>query len=335
MIVTYLRSSSIGTLNQCEMKYFGEYVLDIRGEPRQKTVMGSMFHKVMEALYTQKLTTQNFKKTCEIAGLGKIKITTPVNEIICKSFDYYAKLHSEYTWEDSHLNDLSKWVDKCLTMEGGQFDPSSRHVLEVEKFFDITLEEDWAHYQHYLDGQIEGQISLKGTIDLVVEHDDYVELIDWKTGARKNWVSGATKDYDDFKKDNQLLLYYWVAHHFYQKPICVTIVYVNSGGSYTMDFDESDYEKAYKMIKEMTLRIKNIKKPQTIRPHSFCSFCPLFKTEFDNPLTWPDGNHKDKCHQLKSEIYSIGLAATTQKYMKDKSHIYNYTEGGGKENDKK
>lgn len=328
MIITYLRSSSINTLKQCEMKYFGEYVLNIKSEPRQKTVMGSMFHKSMEAIALRKVARQNKKKNFHLPEVGKFPIITETRILIDKSFDYYANRHPEYTWENKHRKELTEWVDSAIIAEQGEFNPNNMNIIEVEKYFDIELTQEWAHYKNHFG---EGNLSLKGTIDLIIEHDEHIEVIDWKTGARKNWVTGAEKNFDDLKEDNQLLLYYYVMSQLYDKPITITIFYVNGGGSFTMDFGPDDKVKAEEMIKSTFEYIKSIQKPSLLRPHRFCSFCPLYKTYFDSPKTWPDGNPKDKCYQLKSEIYSIGLAATMKKHTTDLNHVFNYTEGGGKE----
>lgn len=328
MIITYLRSSSIVTQYQCEMKYFGEYVLGIKGEPRQKTVMGSMFHKIMEGVALEKQAIQNKKKKFYPSEIGGFPVGCGSRALIDKAYNYYAQKHPEYTWSESQKKDLTKWYDSVILLEQGEFNPANLNVLDVEKYFDIEIKEDWAKYK-YTSG--EGYLSLKGTIDLIVDHDDHIEIIDWKTGARKNWLTGKEKNYEDFREDKQLLLYYYVAHHLYKKPISITIVYVNSGGSFSMDFSEEDYVRAEEMVKETFSKIKNIKYPKLIRPDRFCGFCPLYKTYFDDPKKWPNGDPKDKCYHLKDEIYQIGLTNTIQRHTKDQSHIYNYTEGGGRE----
>jgi hypothetical protein len=85
------------------------------------------------------------------------------------------------------------------------------------------------------------------------------------------------------------------------------------------------------MVKEEFEKIKKVDRPSMIRPDRFCGFCPLYKTYFDNAPQWPNGDLKDKCYQLKNEIYSIGMTATMKKHMGDSKHLYNYTEGGGRE----
>jgi ATP-dependent exoDNAse (exonuclease V) beta subunit len=244
MITTYLRSSSIITHNQCEMKYFGEYILNIKGEPRQKTVMGSMFHKVMEGLALQKKARQDNKKKFTPSEIGSFPIGCSITNLIDASYDYYAKRHADFSWENKQKKDLTNWVNSVIILEQGEFNPANLNVLDVEKYFDIQIKEDWAKYKYNLNGPVEGYLSLKGTIDLIVDQGDHIELIDWKTGQRKNWLTGKIKEYEDFRDDKQLLLYYYVAHHLYDKPITMTIVYVNQGGSYTMDFSQDDYQRA-------------------------------------------------------------------------------------------
>ena len=50
MIVTYIRSSSYGNYDFCQMQYFMTYVLGYRSESGKKAQLGTTCHKVMECL---------------------------------------------------------------------------------------------------------------------------------------------------------------------------------------------------------------------------------------------------------------------------------------------
>ena len=50
MIVCYHRSSSLGTLEFCEQKYFLQYNLSYKDKTNKKALMGTITHKVMQIL---------------------------------------------------------------------------------------------------------------------------------------------------------------------------------------------------------------------------------------------------------------------------------------------
>lgn len=339
MMVFYLRSSSIGTYDQCPHKYFLSYVLGEPEKPRQKTVMGSIYHKIMENLALGRKAELAGKKSYISEDFGRIKLPIDLDKITNLSFFLYKKKHPEFDWISvdtkgkygiiNHLADIRSWVDLGLDM----VDPRELNVKDVEVQFDIPIEQDWANYSYKLLGEThEGKLSLKGTIDLVVE-DDIIQIIDWKTGQRKNWVTGEAKEYEHFHKDKQLLLYYYVAHHLYPgKPIMMNLVWVNSGGPFTIYFDESDYIRAEEMIKESFIKIKNQTTAKLIRPHDFCRFCDFNKTYYDQPKLFNDGNPMNKCYHIRQEIYQIGMNQTIEKYVKnDGKHLKMYSEGGGRD----
>ena len=63
---------------------------------------------------------------------------------------------------------------------------------------------------------VQGQLAIKGTIDLVTKiNDDTIEVVDWKTGRRMDWATGEVKDYKKLESDPQLLLYYYAISKLY------------------------------------------------------------------------------------------------------------------------
>ena len=62
MIICYHRSSSLGTFDMCEMKYFFQYVLGMKDKTNKKAVLGTVFHRVMQVLADKKIAQLNKKK---------------------------------------------------------------------------------------------------------------------------------------------------------------------------------------------------------------------------------------------------------------------------------
>jgi RecB family exonuclease len=96
------------------------------------------------------------------------------------------------------------------------------------------------------DQTIEGYLSIKGTVDLILEHGDgYYEILDYKTGKRINWATGEEKTHEKLQKDTQLAsVLLRLKKHVSRKEFSVSIYYINDGGLFSMVFDEEDYKKA-------------------------------------------------------------------------------------------
>ena len=96
-----------------------------------------------------------------------------------------------------------------------------------------------------------GQLAIKGTIDLVTQIDDgVIEVIDWKTGQRKNWATGEEKTYEKLLEDPQLLLYNYAISRLYPdyEQAIMSIFFIRDGGPFSMCFDKSDLKKRYNQI---------------------------------------------------------------------------------------
>ena len=183
--------------------------------------MGTMAHKAMEILAgLKKFQQDNSRKkylVVEDDAAGKIRVHKDrlytddfVDELIEISIDCYAK-NSKHKFGPKDRRDIAETVWTFLSHNDGQFDPRLRNIHHPEPHFDIAIEEDWAKFEYEVNGEkVEGQLAIKGTIDLVTKIDDNtIEVIDWKTGRRMDWATGEVKDYKKLENDAQLLLYFY------------------------------------------------------------------------------------------------------------------------------
>ncbi len=337
MLVTYLRSSSLGTFEMCEQKYFFSYVLGVKDKENGKAIMGSVVHKNLELLARYKLALQAKKKTFVDDNFGKIKASQV-------SIEYFNELSHAY-YEESFPGIMPKdskdicydWTIKALERLDGQMDPRNQHIFAVEEFFEVEVPHEWAKYSYELNGKkIEGQLGLKGTVDLVIVEDDvYLHVMDYKTGRRFNWATEEIKTYELLQEDKQLLLYYYALRLKYpEKKFYVSIYYINDhkidgemveGGLFTFVFDDSDFIKAEQMIKKKFEAIRDNRKPRLLSPtcsnwkcKSLCRYSqilPEFSTEMP------------ACLFIKQEIEQHGIEAVTSRYANAKA-LSTYTGGG-------
>ena len=340
MILTYLRSSSIGTYAMCPQKYLFTYVLGMKDKDNGKAIMGSTTHKVLELLGKQRIAQLNKKRSFEDEEFGKIGHSKWSIEYFNElAHAYYEKLYPGIMPHNSKKITL-EWSHLAVTRLDGEMDPRNQNVHAVEEFFEVEVPHDWAKYYYKVgDEVIEGRLGLKGTVDLILKEDDvFFHICDYKTGRRYNWATDKVKTYDCLANDKQLLLYYYALRLKYpDKHFYISIYYINDykidkvdvpGGVFTFAFDDSDFKKAEAMIKEQFETIRDDKFPRVIsktcnhfKCQRLCAFSQII------PEISPD---IPACIFIRSEIERIGIDAVTEKYA-DLSRMKVYSGGGRNE----
>ncbi len=345
MIVSYLRSSSYNTFNNCQQQYFLSYVLGLDNPAGKAATKGNTVHKALECLALRKKNEQALagKSTSYILddSLGEIPITDCEPDILIrKAFDWHVE-HFEHTWDlKRDFNDCKKWMWEALNYYDGLFDPRNRNVIDAEKQFDFEIKKPWAKYNYKLpNGQVlDGYLSLKGTIDLITEVSPGVlEIIDWKTGRyRSDFATGKEKDYAALYDDLQLRLYHYAAHKVYPsaKDIIITIFYIQAGGPFTIPLGMDDFDATEKMIEKQFEYIRRTVKPTlnpgpqwSQRPNSSTNWKCYKLCTFSQPSIH-DPN-KTTCQFFRDKIKEIGMEKVVTQYG-DLSKISTYQDGGGR-----
>ena len=340
MIVTYIRSSSYNNYEYCQMQYFITYVLGHRSVSGKKAQLGTVVHKVMEVLASckKKLQEEPDKKSLYITddGIGKVNFTpkslftkTFVNKILDRSYEYYTEnCTHKYTGADKKF--CIKLTNDGLEYHDGQFDPRKRKIVDAEPQFDIPIEAPWAKFKYKMPNgeEVEGQLAIKGTIDLVTEVDDgVIEVIDWKTGQRKNWATGEEKTYEKLLEDPQLLLYNYAISKLYPqyKQAIMSIYFIRDGGPFSMCFDESDQEKFLGMLEQRFKQIKHNECPTPCsrnRTSFKCTkLCDFYKKN------WP-GTNISICEHVEEHLKAFGHDETVEKCTREGFNVGYYEAPG-------
>ena len=339
MLVTYIRSSSYNNYAFCEMQYFLTYVLGHQSTSGKKAQLGTIVHKTMESIAACKKRLQygeHKQMSIEDDKLGKIDFTKRklgtkkfVNELADLSYDYYTSncVHS-YTNADHKFCKKLTW--DALEYNDGQFDPRKRNIVSVEPHFDIPIDEDWAKYSYELpNGEtVEGQLAIKGTIDLVTEVDDgIIEVVDWKTGRRLDWATGEEKTYEKLSSDPQLLLYYYAISNMfpdYDQAI-MSIYYIRDGGPFSMCFEEEDRQKFLGMLKKRFETIQDNQSPRLIsreRSNWKCTkLCHFYKNNWE-------GTNTCMCGYVEDYLNENGMSDTVRDCTKEGFAIGHYEAPG-------
>jgi ferredoxin-thioredoxin reductase catalytic subunit len=285
MNVKYLRSSSVTTYEDCQFKYFLEYVLNLPSPSGKKAMLGTIVHHVLELL----------AKASKINRTGKI-LDTEYLLHICWS-RYIGELEGMELGEKDYKF-CQKTINKVID---SPYNPSNLKVIDTEKRFQIPVNGESFSYNSFNPtiNEIEtGNCELRGTMDLVTEIDkDTLEVIDWKTGLRKCWSTGKEKDYSYlFDNDIQLRMYDLACSILYPqyKHRLMTVHFINKGGPFTVAFDDSEREKTLKVLNSHFSRISNNQCPSRIKedkPKSSwkCrNVCHFGKSKASNGNCWCD-----------------------------------------------
>ena len=331
MIVCYHRSSSLGTLEFCEQKYFLQYNLGLKDKTNKKALMGTIVHKALQLLGDQKLCTLRGNKSFTDEELGRFKVQdcNYLPKITEKAFDYYQGHFPEVTLTKADLKTCTKWTEKAVAYQDGFCDPRNQNIFATEKFFDIEIKKPWAKYSYRVGKEkIEGYLSIKGTVDVIIQHDEsYFEILDYKTGKRINWATGEEKTLESLQKDTQLLLYYYALRNMYpDADFSVSIFYINSGGLFSMCFDDDDYEKAEQILKKKFLQIKKCERPKLLSDGNKHWKCQKL-CKFSEP--YKPGAKKSLCQHMRDEVRKKGVAKVVAEHG-DVSKLATYGDGGGR-----
>lgn len=330
MIVPYLRSSSIGSYKLCPTQYFIEYNLGEKSPSGLKATLGSTVHKALETLLWKAKFSREGIDEYDDESFGKVRTKdVTVDWAIDSAFKQYQLEEPHLKLGNADFKLIKEWTYKTLEICDGYFNPENLIVIEAEKRFDIVVDKPWAHFDYELPNgeRLEGQLSLKGTVDLVAEdkYDSNIyEIIDWKTGARKDWGTGKEKDYDYLMSDHQLLLYYYAFSQVYpDKQLIMTIVFINNGGPFRMVFGPEHLGKAEEMIQYMFEKIKNDVRPKQLGTWFCKSVCHFGKTKS------PHNPQKTICGFYSDTVREIGYSATMANYA-NLAKLSVYQDGGGR-----
>lgn len=321
------------TVDLCELKGYLDYVLGFGGlQSSLAMTKGSCIHKAFELLGRKQLAERNGLNCFFEPELNKfynpknITFETAIND----SLVHYIIDKGDLTTNE--IPECKKWFYDTIE-KYPEYTPIKRKVKAVEQYFDIPLEFEWAKYEFWVEKEkIEGQLAIRGSMDLILECENGLEYSDFKTGGScKEWATGKTKTSESLKDDIQLMLYYYALRKTYPdiKHILMTLLFIRAGGPLTAYFDDSDIPRIENELKKRFERIKSIEKPKNIKKgmDSFkCKWCAYSKERFNNP---DNKYNRTYCDFFERELTYLGMDKVTNKYI-DLKKFGKYQDGGGR-----
>jgi len=326
MIITYFRSSSYVNLDFCEQQYYLTYVLGMRSPAGKRAVIGTIVHKVMECLAGAKLCKQSGREWFQDDALGKLFVVDCSPNLLAeRAYAWYTTSEPHLEWKAADLKECKQLSASALTDFGGRFDPRKRRIIDPERHFDFLLPYDWAKYSYDTpNGKIEGQLGLKGTIDLITEYrPGVIEIIDWKTGMRKDWATGKEKDFEKLSNDPQLRIYHYAASKLYPqaKQIIITIYWVRDGGPFTICFHQQDLAVTERLLKNRFKRVREIIRPKLNKSWKCTRICHFGKT------LWPN-SEKTICQHIHDETMEKGMKYVDAHFTRPGHTVAHYESPG-------
>jgi hypothetical protein len=250
MKINFLRASSINTYHDCQWKFFLEQVCGFESMAGKKATLGTISHHVLEILAKAKKT-------------GHYKLNdkfTDVNYLARICWNHYANTDEGIKngiVKDFAGADFKFVLDQVNAVMNSKYNPLLLDILDTEKQFEIEINRPGFEYKYendFTSKEEEGFMKIRGTIDLVTKiNDDTIEIIDYKTGERKDWVTGKPKEIEDFFSDMQLKVYDVATRAIYKdyKFRMFTIIFTRNGGPFTVTFDMSDYRQTLNEISKI------------------------------------------------------------------------------------
>lgn len=265
----------------------------------------------VDKINSTRINKDTYKWDCNIK-YGHIRYGVEfVEKLIKICFDYFSSKSSS-EWKNIDFKNITNFVWITLDYQNRQFDPRTRHIVSTEKQFDLEIPEQWADYEYSYRGKnIDGTLRIKGTIDLITQVDENtIEILDFKTGQRKDWKTNEPKTYKKLHEDSQLLMYYYAATRLYpNKNVLISIFFIRDGGPYTLCYDDVELQTALAIFKNVKEEVNNCKLP-ILLDHNQQNFmcrnvCDYYKQKINN---------KNVCKFIHDEIQKYGIDAVIDMY---------------------
>lgn len=258
-----------------------EEVLRFRGPSGLAADKGSAVHLVLELLARTKKASQESLRYYESKEFGNISTdleNIDVDYLINKVYKYFVET-TPHQWNKKDYNDIYNWT--YVVLNNNTFSPLKQDIVDVEKYFKIELNEDGFKLPN------NEWLKITGKIDLITKIDsNEIEVCDYKTGSRKDWITGEIKDNEKLRNDLQLMIYYMAAKNLYPEysSTLVTIYYIKDGGPISVHLDDESISKLkIKLSKRMNeiLRDDMPARNKSWRCKKFCNFAKMTMNDFN------------------------------------------------------
>lgn len=307
MKITHMSASSLNTYETCPQKYFIKYILNIQDTVGAAAFVGKIVHKVLECMaLCHKNKIEFVDKEIGQISFVDYKSESFITSLIVRTFEHYNKEFNGLL-DKSHMKDCIKLVNKVLTFKNGLYNPINLNIVDAEQVFELELNTLWCK-----------ELKLRGVIDLVTSPmDGIVEIIDYKSGRRFDWLAKKEKNFENLVNDLQLQIYFYAAKKLYPNinNFIITIIYIKDGGPISIPFSDITLQKLESKLESLFREISECELPKLLSPTRqgfMCSkLCHFAKAQYGD-------SGKSVCEFVHDEIIKHGINQTEKLYAKER-----------------
>jgi len=298
MRVVKCSASAIGRYDRCPFSYFLHYILGMESKAGKSALQGNIVHRALELMIKLRLR-------------GKTHVD-PMR-LLEKSWDKHIRRAPEIeirkvtTRIDKDTGEFKEAADykKCRValetiLADKHYNPYTCNPIAGEQWFAVEMPgPEWECYDQ--DGN-RHQFAVRGYIDMVQELDeDTIEIVDWKTGARKDFHTQEPIDEISLTREVQPRLYHLAASLMYpeHKNIVITFYYTSDGGPITISLSQDDLVETIAMLHRFFTTIS--KDTLVCRSRKWtCRMCNFEKTGV--------------CNRVWSDLHTLGGEYVEDRY---------------------
>lgn len=277
-----------------------QYVLGMESQAGKAALQGNIVHRALEWMI-------------KLKKRGKTNVDPMW--LLDRSWDEHLKefphveIRKVTTRKDKITGEFKEAADfkKCRIaleeiLQNKYYNPYNLNCIDSERWFALEMPGDeWKCTEE--DGE-ERQFATRGYIDLVHEIDqDTIEIVDWKTGARKNFHTQEDIDEEVLTREIQPRLYHLAAYFLYPqyKNIITTFYYTNAGGPVTIAFSEDDLALTISTLYRFFTTVKG----DTLMRRNRAWTCKMCQFE-----------RNGMCSRVWSDLHTMGSEYVQERYYK-------------------
>jgi hypothetical protein len=299
MRVVKCSASAIKLYNHCPFSYFLQYILGIESGTGKAALQGKIVHQTLEWMARLRKRGKTNVDPMWLLNRAWDELTAKSPEVIIRRVT---------TRIDKNTGEYKEAADfkKCrIALETVLDDPfynpyNLNGIIDIERWFAIELPgEEWLCQDK--DGKPH-QFAVRGFIDLVHELDEEtIEIVDWKTGNRKDFYTQKPMDEVLLMREVQSRLYHLAAYFLYPKykNILITFYYTNDGGPITIALSQEDIAMTIAALHRF---FTTIKKDTLVRRNRkwTCRMCGF--------------NNNGICDRIWSDLHTLGSEYVEDRY---------------------
>ena len=298
MRVVRCSASAIRLYNHCPFSYFLQYILGMESKAGKAALQGSIVHQTLEWMI--KLRKRGKTNVDPMWLLNRA-----LDELTAKSDIEIRRVTTRIDKDTGEFKEATDFKKCRVALETVLADPfynpyKLAKVIDAERWFALEMPgEEWQCLDR--DGELH-QFAVRGFIDMVHEIDEEtIEIVDWKTGSRKDFYTQQPIDEALLMREVQPRLYHLAAYFLYPryKNILITFYYTNDGGPVTIALSQEDVAMTIAALHRFFTTIKRDTLMKRNRWWT-CRMCNF--------------NKNGVCHRVWSDLHTLGGEYVEDRY---------------------